>query len=77
MNNSHLDDSRRGTLAYMAPAQGTHSGGPAYRPERPERQARIRFLMESAAYLDLKVGRDELIRRFMWQPAGNRATGHG
>ncbi|MGB5474611.1 MAG: hypothetical protein WBQ78_14200 [Gammaproteobacteria bacterium] len=74
MDNSHLDTSHRGTLAYMAPAQGTHSGGPAYRPER---QARIRFLMESAAYLGLKVGRDELVRRFMWQPAGNRATGHG
>ncbi len=72
MNNSLLETSLGGTPARTAPLHGTRTGSPA---DRPARLARVRFLTESAAYLGLAPGRDELVRRFLRQTAGKRATG--
>jgi hypothetical protein len=69
MNNSILEASHSGSLAHHSHLQGRNSGGP---DGRTEHQARLSFLMESAAYLGLELGRDELVRRFLSQPAGSR-----
>jgi hypothetical protein len=54
------------TICNTRPLSGTCS---AHSPEKSsaaamDRQARIRFLVESARYLDIKLSRQELITRF-------------
>ncbi len=54
------------TTCHIIPLPGTCSALP---PEKSsaaamDRQARIRFLVESARYLDIKLSRQELITRF-------------
>ena len=54
-----------------------HGGDSSTMADRTGFQARLRFLRESAAYLDLELGRDELVRRFLRQPAGSLLMARG